>query len=154
MRPMQLRYKFGPKLGTVRLTRPAVAGELPDVEVGASLGDVAPGPGGTVAAAVIFVVPPYSPGVTHNRLVSVHALAVPQGTAEPTDPAAALASGLPQASADASDHTAGGELAVSLDGLPVGSVTILTVLAFEDAPPSTPADAPGPALDPPTTLGI
>lgn len=138
MQPMQLRYKFGPSLSPVHLKRPAVAGELPDLEVTADFGDLAPGPNGTVNAPIVVTVPAYTPGVTHNRLVAVYALAVLPGVAEPTDPEAAVNSLHPQASADASDHTDGGDLVVSLEGLPEGRVKIITVLAFGVDP--TPAD--------------
>ena len=137
-----MRYKFGPKLGTARLKRPAVPGELPDVEVSAALGDPVPGPNGTVGVPVVFTVPAYTPGVDSNHLVALHAVAVPAGTPEPTDPAAAVASALPQGSADASDHTAGGDVTVQLDGLPEGAVTVLTVLGFEDTPAAAPAESP------------
>ncbi len=143
MRPMQLRYKFGPKIGPAHLTRPLVVGELPDLDVAAEYGEITAGPGGTVAVVVLFTVPAYQPGVSHNQLVSVHAIVIPAGAVEPTDPAAALASAFVQASADATDHADGGDLVLSLEGLPVGQITTLTVLAFADAPPP-----PAPPLDP------
>ena len=150
MRPMPLRYKFGVKLGSVHLKRPAVLGELPDLEIVPCFGDeITPGPNGTLSVPVVFPIPAYTPGVTHNRLVSVHAVAVPKGAAEPTDPEAAVNSTLPQASADASDHTGGGDLVVTLDGLPEGTVTVLTVFAFQDEPAPPPGPTDGPQLDTP-----
>ena len=134
---MSTRYKFGPQL-VGNFTRPAVAGELQDVEVEASITDVTAGDPGEVNVEVTFVVPAYDTS-EFNLLSEVHAVVFPKGHGLPTDASIAVASPQPKASADASGHTAGGDLVVTIPNVPSGGAgTILTVLGFVDS--TTPSD--------------
>ena len=132
-----MRLKFGPRIAaSLILPVVASAATVEDPAVDADLGAVEMGTvPGTVRATVLFRVEAYDPK-EKARLTAVYAIGIPAGQAEPADEQAALDSPHVKGSADATGHTAGGELPVILDGLPEGAVTILTVLAFDDPDPS------------------
>lgn len=149
-----MRYKFAKSL-TLTPVRPTVEGELPDVEVDPSIYSVVAGPPGFVTVTVAFRVPAYDP-TTATGPLECHVVFPPSGT-HYTDPELAIAAPCPKGSADASGHTAGGDLVVEVPNVPSSSTLAvgLTVIGYPDAPaPSSTTlgvSEPAVASDPSTT---
>jgi len=120
------RFVFGPAIGPVVLALPGLPGPVgPKSDVPVTFA------GFTPAGVFSFVVPPYDPAAS-NTLDAIHVVLVPDGTAVPADPGAAVADAtLPHFETDTSTLQAGGPIDVDAQDADAGSYTALAILEFD-----------------------
>lgn len=118
------RFKFGPKLDSFVIPTPAVSDSgKADPEV-TYKGQPQPG-------IFEFEVQPYDL-TTHNRLVSIHAVFVPEGQLMPSAADGVVGSAYPQFAAGVAEIQDGGTVSIDANGAPPGNYAGIAVLELED----------------------
>jgi hypothetical protein len=106
---------------------------------------------GKIHVDLSFTIPAYDP-TQHNQLVAVHTVAYPPDQTIPTSPDEVVTSSNPKTKAD-SIPTDGTELVLTVPHVPIGPVSFVTVLEWnddetEDVPAPTQPTADAPVSDP------
>lgn len=120
------RFKFGPTLSQLVVLAVSPSGKA-DVEVVYN-GQSKPG-------VFDFEVPAYDLA-DHSKLVTIHAVFVPEGQGVPSSAELAVHSDYPKFTADVSQLQSGGVVSIDANAAPAGNYAGLAVLEFEDEEPA------------------